>query len=57
MSWLLEIMRVVLTFSGITPPKPENERWVALLGLAGIALAVLSFIVFLRWMTSIVMTP
>jgi hypothetical protein len=56
MSWLIHLMRVVLIFTGITPPRPEHERRVALASVAILGLMVLGFVVFLRWMTAVVMS-
>jgi hypothetical protein len=56
MSWLIHMMRVILIFTGITPPGPEHERRVALASVAILCLMVLGFVLFLRWMTAFVMS-
>jgi|GEM_PF-769314 hypothetical protein len=56
MSWLVELMRAVLIFTGITPPKPENEGRVALAGLVLIGVSIVLFVWFVRYITVMVMS-
>jgi hypothetical protein len=56
MSWLVELMRAVLIFTGITPPKPQNERRVALAGLVLIGVSIVLFVWFVRYITAVVMS-
>lgn len=56
MSWLVELMRAVLIFTGITPPKPENEGRVALAGLVLIGVSIVLFVWFVRYITAMVMS-